>query len=161
MPEEQMELYGLDPELKEKDPLRFHAQAYAAATCWKNVLNAAGLCSFGTMTMGPEYVPEFMAAVTGWDFNMAECVETGERIEDMRLLFGLREGRNPLETEVAPRAMGKPALDHGPRAGVTVDVDELRRAYLERMDWDPNTAMPSRERLAALGLDKLASSEGT
>jgi aldehyde:ferredoxin oxidoreductase len=161
MPEEQLELHGLDPELKETDPVRFHAQAYAAAMSWKNVLNAAGLCSFGSMTMGPEYVPEFMAAVTGWDYDMEECIETGERIEDMRHLFGLREGHNPLETEVAPRAMGKPPLKYGPRAGVTVDVDELLQAYLERMDWDPITAMPSSERLAALGLDKLAASEGT
>jgi aldehyde:ferredoxin oxidoreductase len=161
MPEEQLELHGLDPELKEEDPVRFHAEAYAAAMAWKNVLNAAGLCSFGTMTMPPEYVPEFMAAITGWDYDMDECIETGERIEDVRHLFGLREGHNPLETEVAPRAMGKPPLDHGPRAGVTVEVDELLQAYLARMDWDPTTAMPSSERLAALGLDKLAASEGT
>ncbi len=161
MPPEQIELYGLDAKLKEEDPVRFHAQAYAATMAWKNVLNAAGLCSFGSVTMGPEYVPEFIAAITGWDFDMGECVETGERIEDMRHLFGLREGHNPLETEVAPRAMGNPPLESGPRAGVTVEIDELLQAYLERMDWDADTGMPSSERLAALGLDELASSEGT
>jgi aldehyde:ferredoxin oxidoreductase len=161
MPPEQMGIYGLDPALKEEDPLRFRALAYATANAWKNVLNAAGLCSFGSVSMSPEYVPEFIGAITGWDFDMRECLQAGERIEDMRHLFGLREGKNPLHTRVAPRAMGRPPLESGPRAGVTVDVDDLLQAYLGVMDWDPTTAMPSSERLAALGLDEIAGSEGT
>ena len=44
--------------------------------------------------------------------------------------------------------------------GVTVEVEELLQAYLQQMDWDGTTAMPSSQRLEALGLDKLASSEG-
>ena len=155
MPPEHRAVYGLAPNLEAEGPLRFHAQAYATVTAWKNVLNAAGLCSFGAITMGPEYVPEFMAAVTGWDFDMAECVQTGERIEVMRLVFGLREGYNPLHTQVAPRAMGYPPQESGPTAGTTVKVEDLRAAYLELMDWHPVTVMPSRVRLAALGLSDL------
>jgi len=155
MPPEHRAVYGLAPNLEAEGPLRFHAQAYATVTAWKNVLNAAGLCSFGAVTMGPEYVPEFMAAVTGWDFDMAECVQTGERIEVMRLVFGLREGYNPLHTQVAPRAMGYPPQESGPTAGTTVKVEDLRAAYLELMDWHPVTVMPSRVRLAALGLSDL------
>jgi aldehyde:ferredoxin oxidoreductase len=155
MPPEHRAIYGLDAGPEAGDPLRFHARAYAAVTASSNVLNAAGLCSFGTMTMSPEYVPEFIAAVTGWDLDMAECVRTGERIEVMRHLVGLREGYNPLQTRVAPRAMGRPPQEKGPTAGVTVDVDELRAAYLELLEWHPVTAMPSRSRLAALGLGEL------
>ena len=105
--------------------------------------------------MGPEHVPDFVAAVTGWDFDMAECVKTGERIEVMRHLFGLREGHNPLQVKVADRAMGNPPLSSGPNAGVTVDVKDVREAYLRVMDWDPATTMPSSARLAKLGLDAL------
>jgi aldehyde:ferredoxin oxidoreductase len=134
---------------------QFHARAYATASAWLNVLNAAGLCAFGSYTMPPEHVPEFIAAVTGWDFDMPECLQVGERIEVTRHLFGLREGYNPLKIQVALRAMGRPPLEAGPRAGVTVDVSDLRDAYLATMDWDPVTALPSRERLAALGLGDL------
>jgi aldehyde:ferredoxin oxidoreductase len=105
--------------------------------------------------MPPEYVHEFIAAVTGWDVDMAETLEMGERIEDMRLLFGLREGYNPLEVQVAQRAMGHPPLNRGPRAGVTVEVEDVRDAYLQVMDWDPETAMPSQARLQELDLDEL------
>lgn len=155
MPPEQKAVYGLDTSLEAEDPAQFHAKAYAVATAWLNVLNAAGLCSFGSFTMPPEYVPEFIAAVTGWDFDMPACLQAGERIEVMRHLFGLREGCNPLGVRVAPRALGRPPLEAGPRAGVNVEVSELRDAYLTVMDWDATTAMPSRERLDALGLGDL------
>lgn len=155
MPPEHKVIYGLEPNLEAKDPVRFHAKAYATVTAWKNVLNAAGLCLFGSVIMEPEHVPEFIAAVTGWDFDMAECLQTGERIEVMRHVFGLREGYNPLHTQVSPRAMGRPPLETGPTAGVIVDVENLRAAYLELLEWDPATAMPSRTRLAALGLSEL------
>jgi len=156
MSPEQRAIYGLDPDLEAEHPIRSHAQAYAALTAWNNVMNAAGLCSCGGYGMGPEHVPEFIAAVTGWDFDMAECLRTGERIEVMRLVFGLREGYNPLHTQVTARAMGRPPLQAGPNAGVMVDVEGLQDAYLEFMEWDPVTATPGRSRLAALGLGDVA-----
>ena len=156
MPDENKAIYGLDPKLAAEDPLRFHAQAYATVMAWRNVLNASGLCHFGAMTMDPSYVPEFIAAVTGWDYDMAECVQTGERIEDMRLLFGLREGYNPLQVQVTPRAMGHPPQESGPTAGTTVEIEDVRDVFLELMAWDPVTAMPSPARLAALGLSEIA-----
>ena len=155
MPPENQEVFGLDPGLKIEDPTAYHAQAYATSMSWLNVLNAAGFCSFSQFTMEPLYVPEFIAAVTGWDYEMPECITTGQRIEVMRLLFGLREGYNPLQVQVAPRAMGRPPLETGPRAGVTVEIDDVRDAYLKFLDWDSVTAMPSQERLAELGLGEL------
>ena len=104
MSPENQEIFGLDPNLATEDPVAFHAQAYATSMSWLNVLNAAGFCSFSQMTLNPPYVPEFIAAVTGWDFDMSECLKTGQRIEDMRLLFGLRQGYNPLNVKIADRA---------------------------------------------------------
>jgi aldehyde:ferredoxin oxidoreductase len=159
MPPEEMALLGLDPNLKEKDPLAFHAQAYATVMAWTNVVNAAGLCTFGGFTLGREHAPDFIAAVTGWEFDMAECVQAGERIEVMRLLFGLNQDYNPLRTQVAPRAMGHPPQTEGPTAGKVVDVDDLRETYLKFMDWDQETARPSDARLAKLGMSELTKGE--
>jgi aldehyde:ferredoxin oxidoreductase len=155
MPPEKQAMYGLDPNLATEDPTAYHAQAYATEMSWKNTLNASGICSFGAMTIDPPFVPEFIAAVTGWDYEMPECIQTGQRIEVMRLLFGLREGHNPLEVEVAPRAMGRPPLKTGPTAGVTVEIEGVRDEYLKFMAWDPVTAEPSQERLDALGISEL------
>ncbi len=159
LPPEMLAALGVDPNLQDKDPLRYKAQAYAAGTAWLNVLNAAGLCQMGLLLMGFDHVPQYVAAVTGWEFDMAECLEAGERIEVMRHLFGLREGHNPLEVEVPSRVLGRPPLESGPTAGVTLELDELRSAYLRIVDWDPKTAMPSGARLARLGLDGLVTLE--
>ena len=159
LPPEMMAGLGVDPNLQDEDPLRYKAQAYAAGTAWLNVLNAAGLCQMGLLLMGFDHVPQYVAAVTGWDFDMTECLEAGERIEVVRHLFGLREGHNPLEVEVPSRVLGRPPLESGPTAGVTVELDELRSAYLRIMDWDPKTAMPSGARLARLALDGLVTPE--
>jgi hypothetical protein len=86
---------------------------------------------------------------------MAECLRTGERIEVLRHLFGLREGYYPLRSQVAPLALGRPPLESGPNANVVVQPEGWRDAYLELMEWDPVTTMPSRTRLAMLGLDAL------
>jgi aldehyde:ferredoxin oxidoreductase len=144
--------YGVIRDPETHDPAAFDVETYVAGAAYLNVLNAAGLCTFGGMTMGPEHVPGFIAAVTGWDFDMAECIETGQRIEVMRHLFGLREGYNPLRIKVATRALGIPPLEAGPTAGQTVDLPAMVEEYLKVMDWDPITAMPSPERLTRLGL---------
>lgn len=152
LPPAQLEPLGFDPALRETDRLLYDALGYQALTAWINVLNAAGLCVFGMSTMGFMWLPEFLSAVTGWDVDMEECLLTGERIEVMRHIFGLKHGYRPLETAVAARAMGHPPLSDGPTKGVVVDVTELRRKYFEVMEWDEGTAQPSRRRLEVLGL---------
>ena len=146
---------ALDKPAEGEDSLDIRARGYLMLTAWNNVMNASGLCANGGYGMGPEHVPEFLAAVTGWDVDMDECLQTGERIEVLRHVFGLRERYNPLHTRVAPRALGHPPLESGPNAGVVVDAEDWRDAYLELMEWDSITAMPSRSRLAALGLEDL------
>ena len=81
-------------------------------------------------------------------------LEGTNAIEVVRHTFNLREGHNPLHVKVAARVMGRPPLESGPRAGVSVDIDDLRSAYLAVMDWDPESAMPSKDRLAMLGLEE-------
>jgi aldehyde:ferredoxin oxidoreductase len=146
---------ALDKPAEGEDSLEIRARGYLMLTAWNNVMNASGLCANGGYGMEPEHVPEFLTAVTGWDIDMAECLRTGERIEVLRHVFGLREGYNPLQTRVAPRALGYPPLESGPNAGVVVQPEGWRDAYLELMEWDPITAVPSRRRLAALELDDL------
>ncbi|MBN1318858.1 MAG: aldehyde ferredoxin oxidoreductase family protein [Anaerolineales bacterium] len=144
--------YGVIRDPENHDPEAFDAETYAAVASHLNVLNAAGLCTFGGMFMDPSHVYKFIANVTGWDFDLAECIETGQRIEVMRHLFGLREGYNPLEAGVTPRALGYPPLTAGETAGVSVDVPAMLEPYLKVMDWDSKTAVPSKERLERLNL---------
>jgi aldehyde:ferredoxin oxidoreductase len=47
-------------------------------------------------------------------------------------------------------------MKEGPVAGVTVDEDTMIKEYLTAMDWDLNTAKPSRKKLLELGLEDVA-----
>ncbi len=157
MPDEELERVGIDSKLKEENPTLFHALAYAAGMSLKNVVNAAGLCTFLFWAAIPNQSPvlDLLNAVTGWDLTMQDCLQAGERIENMRLLFGLREGYQPTQVSVAARAMGHPPLQSGPTAGISLNLDDLRTEYLNVMAWDHITAQPSQERLEALGMGDL------
>jgi len=121
-----------------------------------HLVNAAGLCMFGYLSMDCHAMPEFMTAVTGWEYTLDECDETGERIGTLRHAFNLREGHNPLEREVNPRTIGRPPLKRGPLKDISVDMETMAKEYLELMDWDPVTTVPSQKRLKELELDEVA-----
>jgi aldehyde:ferredoxin oxidoreductase len=120
-----------------------------------HVVNSAGLCQFGYECMDVQYVPDFLSAVTGWDLTLEECLQIGERITNLRHLFNLREGLNPLQFSLPGRAIGRPPLEAGNLAGIEVDVQTLASEYLAARGWDPITAVPTREKLNDLGLGGL------
>jgi hypothetical protein len=70
-------------------------------------------------------------------------------------MFNLREGMNPLELHMNPRAIGETPQTEGPNAGITIDDKALTADYLRAMDWDSSTARPSDDKLKELGLLEL------
>jgi aldehyde:ferredoxin oxidoreductase len=121
-----------------------------------HVSNASGICLFGYLSTRVELLPEFLTAVTGHNYSLEELLLAGERIANMRQAFNVREGYNPITTPIPKRAYGIPPLDEGPTAGVTVDMDTMRQEYLDEMGWTHDAAVPTRERLIALGLGDVA-----
>ncbi|MFQ6015134.1 MAG: aldehyde ferredoxin oxidoreductase family protein [Anaerolineae bacterium] len=120
-----------------------------------HVVNAAGVCMFGYMSYDYNMVPDFLTAITGWDFSLDRCYLTGERIANMRHAFNLREGLNPLQYEVPRRTLGDPPQSVGNVHDVTVDLATQVREFCEAMDWDPVTTRPSKKKLKELGLEHL------
>ncbi|HUW12161.1 MAG TPA: aldehyde ferredoxin oxidoreductase family protein [Anaerolineae bacterium] len=120
-----------------------------------HVVNSAGLCMFGHYAYHVELIPKQLTAVTGWDYALDDIWEVGERIATMRHVFNLREGHNPLARNVPGLMVGQPPLQAGRLEGITVDYETMRREFLDRVGWDPRTAIPSEERLCQLGMDFL------
>ncbi|HGJ66856.1 TPA: aldehyde ferredoxin oxidoreductase, partial [bacterium] len=121
-----------------------------------HVVNAAGLCMFGYCAIHVNSVPDFMTSVTGWNFTLEEFQKTGERIGTIRHAFNLREGHNPLNRNLPGRIIGRPKLPRGPLKDIEVDIETMTKEYLELIDWDPVTMVPSQKKLAELGLDEVA-----
>ncbi len=132
-------------------------QARRIGSNFHQVVVCSGTCLFVYWAFpNVDPIAEFMRAVTGWDVTDEELLETGERIANLRQAFSIREGLNPLKFRVPDRVLGKPPLKEGPVAGVTIDEDTMIKEYLMAMDWDLNTAKPSKKRLLELGLADIA-----
>ena len=102
-------------------------------------------------------IPQFISAATGWDFDMDEAMEAGERIQLIRHAFNLREGYNPLDNleTISDRIFGKKPLKEGPNKGINIDVKAMIEEYLTYADWDLKTTRPSKKKLASLDLNEV------
>ncbi len=93
-----------------------------------------------------------MNAITGWDLDYQEIVETGRRITTLLHAFNLREGFTPGDFRLPERARGNPPLGAGALEGVTVDSEGLKKQFYEAMGFDFQTGAIDRDRIVALGL---------
>jgi aldehyde:ferredoxin oxidoreductase len=103
---------------------------------------------------------DYLNAATGWGMDMGEVLETGARIQTLRLCFNIREGINPLDIKLHSRMIGQPPMKEGPVADVTVDIDSLSTEYRKAMGWDGDTGHPKDETVEKLGLKGLVDSYG-
>ncbi|MCL5026399.1 MAG: aldehyde ferredoxin oxidoreductase family protein [Chloroflexi bacterium] len=118
-----------------------------------HAINAAGICEFGYFSYPAQAFPDALQAVTGWNITYEECLKIGERLANLRHLFNLREGLNPLQFYINSRAIGEPPLREGNVRDIKIQEAIAVRSYLKAMDWDPKTAVPSSRKLAELGLE--------
>jgi aldehyde:ferredoxin oxidoreductase len=128
-------------------------------SCLTQVVNSAGVCIFGMM-VGEYPIMEWINAATGWKLTPEDILKTGERILTLRHCFNVREGIGPKDTQIRNRAGGSPALDKGPLANITLDLDKMAKRYYDDLGWDYNTGIPEKSRLEALGIAELVEKSG-
>jgi aldehyde:ferredoxin oxidoreductase len=131
---------------------------FGAGAFTTQLVNTAGWCQFGELFGGEplQHIRSFMAAVTGWERSENELLKCGERIYNMRHVFNLREGINPINYKVHSRIIGRPPFKEGPLAGVSPDIEAQIYWGLGTLDWSRSRAKPSRKKLLELGLDDVA-----
>ncbi len=131
-------------------------QAQAHFSNAHQVLNGLGLCMFTSLTGGLPWLA-MVNALTGWDLTERELLECGERIQNLRAAFNLREGIRPGDFQPHHRMMGQGDgnLRDGPLKGVVVPLPDLKDDYYRAMGWDAATGRLSRARAEQLGLAEL------
>ena len=132
----------------------------AKASAYLQIGASAGVCLMPMMFFGNFPLVDFLNAVTGWDADVAEMLNTGNRLMTLRQAFNIREGIEAGDVQLPNRMKGIPAQTDGPLADVTIDVDSLARDYRVAMGWDADTARPNDETLEKLGLAQLVSDFG-
>lgn len=100
--------------------------------------------------------------ITGWDVTPDELKQAGERINNLKKLFNIREGWTRDDDTLPARLLSEPLPD-GVSAGVALtqsDLEMMIAAYYQARGWNPDGTIPP-EKLGELGLDKLASHSPT
>lgn len=97
-------------------------------------------------------------AVTGWDLDMQELLEIGERRVNMMRMFNLREGLGR-DADRLPEKFFAKALKGGPTEGWKIDREVFENAltdYYMQSGWEEQTGVPKREILERLDLAWIA-----
>jgi aldehyde:ferredoxin oxidoreductase len=136
-------------------------EVHARGSNFQHVLMCSGMCLFVNSAFpDADNIANFLKPVTGWDVTNDDLVFIGERIENMRQAFNLREGIDLTQFKIAGRLLGKPPFKVGPNAGITVDEKTMIQDYFKVMQWDPETGRPNKRRMAELGLGDVAKELG-
>ena len=125
-------------------------------SCFKMIVDGAGMCLFGTEVGGNIPICEWINSATGWDLSNDDYLVVGERILQLRHAFNVREGINSIrDFKPHGRIYGKTPLGRGPHKGITLDMDMLAKSYYREMHWDPETGKPELGHLKNLGMTEV------
>lgn len=116
--------------------------------------DALGVCKFSRGYFFAEGFTDVLKAVTGAEINEEELLRTGERINNLKQLFNLREGMTR-QDYVLPEKITSVPIPEGESRGHLVTVEEMDKMledYFVARGWGPNS-VPTREKLNELGID--------
>ena len=107
----------------------------------QEITNAAGLCQFTDFALPPKHFLKYLNAICGFGYSEEEGDVLGMRIFAMRHAFNLREGFRRSDATLSARMEGRPPLQEGPLAGVTVDTERMADNFYRALRWDVDTGM--------------------
>jgi aldehyde:ferredoxin oxidoreductase len=148
---------GITEPLAARDLSAKKAAAYALLENWSSLGRVIGLCYFGPAPRSfipVEDVVQVVQAATGWQTSVADLLCTGERATNLARIFNIREGFSRKD-DTLPERLFQP-LESGPLQGVAYPREDFERALTDLYEikgWDPATSMPTRAKLAELGIE--------
>ncbi|MBE6465032.1 MAG: hypothetical protein E7003_06910 [Eggerthellaceae bacterium] len=122
-----------------------------AGTLDRELSAAGGFCGFTAFGLPPDFYRKLINAATGFDYTPEEFKLAGKRIWLMRQAFNIREGYLRDYWYLDDRLQGKPPLEEGPLAGVTIDVDAMGDAFFKEMGINLEDGVPFRETYEEVG----------
>jgi len=143
--------------IKEKYNPEGKMATLATGSKYVQMANGLGACLFGIYLSCNLPLLDYANAATGWNLSPEEYLRMGERIQAIRQAFNAREGVQPARHfRMNRRAVGDPPMTYGPVKGIQLDEARLLGDFCREMGWDPETALPTREKLEELGLEDVA-----
>ncbi len=126
--------------------------------CFNSMINSLSLCAFvwgfTWQLYGPSEIIKLCKYGLGWDTDIKELLEIGERCFNMMRYFNAREGFTK-EDDKLPERVFNP-VPEGPGKGVGINKEEFYNAqemYYKMAGWDEKTGNPTEDTLKRLQLD--------
>jgi aldehyde:ferredoxin oxidoreductase len=120
-----------------------------------NVLDALGGCKFMGVLLSVNEIVDLVRAATGWDFDVDEFRQCGDRLQTMARAYSIREGLQREQDTLPGRLMLDPLPD-GPAQGMVLDqpsLEKMKDSYYEMRGWDVTSGIPTPKKLQELGLE--------
>ncbi|MFH0788236.1 MAG: aldehyde ferredoxin oxidoreductase family protein [Pseudomonadota bacterium] len=121
------------------------------------MFDATGGCKFmGLLLTAQDYL-ELLNSATGWNLNVDEFRQSGERIYNLIRSFCVREGISRRD-DTLPRRLMEDPLPGGPAEGMVIEeetLEKMKDAYYDFRGWDLESGKPTPEKLRELGLEDL------
>jgi aldehyde:ferredoxin oxidoreductase len=121
-------------------------------TSFHQVLNSAGLCMFSTLFGSYPFI-DLINYFTGWNVNVDELINIGQRIQTLRQAFTIREGIDIASNKLPDRVTGLHPDNRGPTKGISIDYEDFYKGYCNEMGWNPENGYPLKETLKKLNLE--------
>lgn len=117
------------------------------------VFNALGLCKFLFFArLSHETICRWIEGLNGWRLTSAELMEVGERLYNLKRLYGVRLGISS-ESDTLPARILKNLRPGRPLAEGEKLFLEMRRDYYQARGWDER-GIPKAEKLRSLFLEE-------
>ncbi|HXF69416.1 MAG TPA: aldehyde ferredoxin oxidoreductase C-terminal domain-containing protein, partial [Thermoflexus sp.] len=116
---------------------------------WRTVCNGLVLCYFANVA--PSVALALLNAAMGWDWDLQQMLEVGERAWQLKRMINHRLGATRADDRL-PKRLLEPLPDGG-AAGFVPDIETLLREYYEVRGWDRETGQPTPATLRRLGLE--------
>ena len=120
-------------------------QDYAA------LFNSLKICHFVMPVVNPNDVIACLNAVTGWDMDISEFMQAGERISNVQRLYNVRLGLDR-EHDTIPHRIATMKFEEGGGAGYVPNLDKMLDEYYDHRNWSRD-GIPRPSKLKQLSLD--------
>ncbi len=118
---------------------------------WRTLYNSFIMCNFCNPPVST--IVDLLNAATGWGLQIDDLPPLGERTFQLKRLLNGKLGLTP-QNDRLPSLLLQPLPDTTVETQVP-DMDVLLPAFYRVRDWDPQTGMPTGEKLRDLGLEGL------
>ncbi|MBN2225401.1 MAG: aldehyde ferredoxin oxidoreductase family protein [Deltaproteobacteria bacterium] len=145
---------------------RNKARNFAISSRYWRMQDCLGCCHFGFAPRGSmpiERLVEMINAITGWDADISELMQGGERAITLSRIYNHREGFTE-DDDRLPEKFTQNMKDGPYREKLGIEKAgfyRMRSDFYDEMGWDRDTGYPTKERIFELGIDALSPGGGT